>query len=213
MSTCTMPGCDNTTRARGLCSTHYNQQLQPNRHVKVLTSCTYCGESCMKQVANTRRGRFCSLLCRDLWLLEHVTGCYSLNKKPRILKVKAVPISCLLAESACVCGLIFFHRPGPRSYCTKRCANKAKNVGHKERKKIRRVAIFERDSYICWMCEKTCDPSLRVPHPDTPTIDHLVPQSLRGTHDPDNLATACFRCNSTRGASWNIPTCAISPAA
>ena len=36
-----------------------------------------------------------------------------------------------------------------------------------------------------------------------PTIDHLVPLSLGGTNDPDNLVTSCRRCNEQRGAqSW-----------
>ena len=30
------------------------------------------------------------------------------------------------------------------------------------------------------------------------TIDHLVPQSLGGTDEPDNLALACTRCNQRR---------------
>ncbi|WP_249065344.1 HNH endonuclease [Argonema antarcticum] len=30
------------------------------------------------------------------------------------------------------------------------------------------------------------------------TIDHLLPQSLGGSDDPDNLALACHRCNERR---------------
>jgi hypothetical protein len=30
------------------------------------------------------------------------------------------------------------------------------------------------------------------------TIDHLVPQSLGGSDEPDNLALACSRCNQRR---------------
>lgn len=30
------------------------------------------------------------------------------------------------------------------------------------------------------------------------TIDHLVPQSLGGSDEPDNLALACTRCNQRR---------------
>lgn len=30
------------------------------------------------------------------------------------------------------------------------------------------------------------------------TMDHLLPQSLGGTDDPDNLALACRRCNERR---------------
>jgi 5-methylcytosine-specific restriction endonuclease McrA len=38
-----------------------------------------------------------------------------------------------------------------------------------------------------------------VPHPMAPTIDHIVPLSKGGTHEPINCRTAHFLCNSTKG--------------
>jgi len=156
--------------------------------------------------------RFCSLACRDLWRLDQPTDPMWLSG-PRLSRLPAshpaiwYGATCHLDESACqVCGLLFMHKPGRRITCSLACRRKSKRRGRQGRRRINREAIFQRDGYTCWMCEKQCDPTRVVPHPDAPTVDHLVPQSLGGAHDADNLATACFTCNSTRGASWSIPT-------
>ncbi|MBX3277941.1 MAG: HNH endonuclease [Acidobacteria bacterium] len=52
----------------------------------------------------------------------------------------------------------------------------------------RRVA--ERAADLCEYCRVqgrySCDPL---------TIDHIIPRSIGGSNDPDNLALACFGCN------------------
>ncbi len=35
------------------------------------------------------------------------------------------------------------------------------------------------------------------------TIEHLVPTALGGSNDDDNLALACHRCNTARGAWYS----------
>jgi 5-methylcytosine-specific restriction endonuclease McrA len=41
--------------------------------------------------------------------------------------------------------------------------------------------------------------------PDRATIEHLVPASLGGTDDLENLALACFECNHARGNAERPP--------
>lgn len=65
MRTCAMPGCDNKHRARGLCSTHYNQTHQPGRHAPVATACTVCSAPIMRGAHNDRR-HTCSVTCRTV---------------------------------------------------------------------------------------------------------------------------------------------------
>lgn len=63
--TCGHPGCNKPLRARGLCSTHYNQQHVPNRHKKKLTACVVCGTVVEKAGGGGRRyGATCSNECR-----------------------------------------------------------------------------------------------------------------------------------------------------
>ena len=53
--TCSIPGCDKAYRAKGLCSTHYNQQHQPDRHRKVRVPCAWCGTPVTKERTTKRK--------------------------------------------------------------------------------------------------------------------------------------------------------------
>lgn len=67
----------------------------------------------------------------------------------------------------------------------------------------KRQRIYDRDGWKCWYCG--CDlyeptnPSDTPAHPFwLPTLDHLTPQALGGTHDDKNLVACCNRCNSMK---------------
>lgn len=55
----------------------------------------------------------------------------------------------------------------------------------------KRMAIFERDNWICQYCGDKVTK-------DNATIDHYVPQSKGGNHSKANLRTCCFVCNSIK---------------
>ena len=71
--TCTRNGCDKALRARGLCSTHYNQAHQPGRHAAKQTACTVCGTSIARPPSNVRRPA-CSVQCRAVIEFGHASG-------------------------------------------------------------------------------------------------------------------------------------------
>lgn len=52
----------------------------------------------------------------------------------------------------------------------------------------------------CHICLQEIDPALRRPHPQSLSIDHLVPQSRGGSNALENLRPAHLGCNSARGA-------------
>lgn len=56
--------------------------------------------------------------------------------------------------------------------------------------------VFERDGYACVYCGSPLNLSL----------DHVIPQSRGGSHEPTNLVTCCRSCNSSKGdktpAEW-----------
>jgi len=66
-------------------------------------------------------------------------------------------------------------------------------------------AVFERDAYVCQLCEKDCVKKFvlvnNVPHPRSPTVDHIIAISLgiKG-HTWDNVQCACWQCNVKKGA-------------
>lgn len=51
------------------------------------------------------------------------------------------------------------------------------------------AACLEEHGTICWLCGQ----------PGATTADHILPRSLGGTNELDNLRPAHHRCNSARG--------------
>lgn len=64
-----------------------------------------------------------------------------------------------------------------------------------------KAAVFLRDCYRCVYCGAT----------ENLTLDHIIPQSQGGAHDPDNLCACCRSCNSSKGArtpeEWRAALC------
>lgn len=67
-----------------------------------------------------------------------------------------------------------------------------------------RKEIFKRDGYMCHICHS-------VKKETDLEVDHIVPLWLNGSNKPDNLKTACMKCNRTKGAErlryTNLPQC------
>lgn len=65
--------------------------------------------------------------------------------------------------------------------------------------KTMRQEIYERDGFVCQLCDGPVD--LTLPWTDrwSATLDHIVPYSLGGPDDPENLRLAHRSCNSRRG--------------
>lgn len=216
---CSVEGCGQAHRARGLCATHYNQQYQPNRHRKTVVQCTRCGAACEKE----RSGRkpFCSLACRDAWrtadsegraqMLSALVKARAAARSPSVLRRAAARRKLLKAAKGikswgvwtagnCAhCGDYFVRHSTtlPTRWCSPRCRNAWKTRVH-GLDGVDPREIFERDGWRCHLCGKLTDQTKIHPHPRAPTIDHLVPQSVGGGHDPANLATAHSLCNSIR---------------
>jgi 5-methylcytosine-specific restriction endonuclease McrA len=202
--TCTVEECDKAHVARGLCKTHYNQQhRKPNPTVEL--PCDMCGELMVKERARVGRyaHMFCDDLCKGLWYVEHG---HRPPGRTSEQKPAEYPSSRLFTFECRACGMPACSQSGASRLCSNTCRNRVREARKRGRKAIRRESLFIRDDYICWMCEIPCDPDARVPDHTAPTIDHIVPRSLGGGDEPDNLATACFMCNTLRGASWEIPT-------
>lgn len=62
-----------------------------------------------------------------------------------------------------------------------------------------RLAIFERDDYVCAICGEAIDPQLNWPHRLCATVDHIIPLRRGGTDEPDNLQAAHRGCNVSKG--------------
>lgn len=64
-----------------------------------------------------------------------------------------------------------------------------------------RVEIYERDGWLCHLCNEPVERAAHFNDDLAPSLDHVVPRSLGGTDDPENLATCHRVCNSLRGVA------------
>jgi 5-methylcytosine-specific restriction endonuclease McrA len=85
-------------------------------------------------------------------------------------------------------------------FCSARCGRKWWRTLHKHDVPYAvRLYVLERDGWRCQICKRGISALLTVPHPKAGTVDHVIPQSQGGTHDPANLRAAHMGCNSVRG--------------
>jgi len=56
--------------------------------------------------------------------------------------------------------------------------------------KLNKQEVFRRDNYKCQYCGQ---------HPHHPTVDHIIPRHMGGSHTWENLVTACPNCNHRKG--------------
>lgn len=80
----------------------------------------------------------------------------------------------------------------------------AAGFGAKYDKSIRLSALIKKQNGICQICGKKIDMSDRIGTAIGnyyPTVDHIIPISLGGSHTWDNVQLAHMICNSKKGAN------------
>lgn len=108
------------------------------------------------------------------------------------------------------CGISFMglsFKPG--RYCSTKCAKFAQgwdgsDGGKRDRFYVSasvRLAIYEGANWACQICSSPTRPNEDHLHPRYPTLDHILPRSLGGSDEVNNLRLACRQCNVTRGAN------------
>lgn len=116
--------------------------------------------------------------------------------------------TCWIAGQCRVCGKQFISSRAKATCCANDCTLINVSANRQRRRARKRTAfvaiviprkVFEWDGYRCHLCGKKTDPTKRAPHPKSPTIDHVIPLSKGGTHEPLNCRTAHFRCNASKG--------------
>lgn len=220
---CSVEDCARLVRARDLCSTHYNQRHQPERHKKIDISCSWCGRATAKAPDRTRgyEHRFCSHECRNAW--REATGyrpseaCHRASRETLASRRHKAQVKLRRAARGTTghqwvagwcerCGEAFV---GLKMnlldrFCSERCNSRTKASWRRARERnavherYSRHKIFERDGWRCHICRRKTLRTAVVPHPRAPVLDHLVPLAEGGDDTAANLATACFICNSTK---------------
>lgn len=93
---------------------------------------------------------------------------------------------------------------GKGLYCSLSCANDAQGRRADPRFRIAasaRLALYERDGWMCQLCMLAVDPTAHYLSPRAPTLDHIQPRARGGSDFPGNLRLACRDCNNKRGTN------------
>ncbi|WP_081319134.1 HNH endonuclease [Microbacterium testaceum] len=92
-------------------------------------------------------------------------------------------------------------RPATRGQKPKWCESCRKALQNRDIKitPAQRVGVYVRDGWSCWLCEGAVDRTLIGSYSHwRPSLDHVVPRSMGGSDDPENLRLAHWWCNSVR---------------
>jgi hypothetical protein len=106
------------------------------------------------------------------------------------------------------CGSDFSCTRRDAKFCSKcgRCTESNLANARRRAARIRAVTIapvvksdiYARDDWTCQLCGEPVRQDL-YPHPLSASLDHIVPLSKGGTHEPANVQLAHLRCNIRKG--------------
>lgn len=223
---CQREACGRPHRARGLCSTHYNQEHVPNRHRVVQMPCAWCSHPILKASSRRWHERFCGYECRDDMRAYRIRPDHPRLLQPLRCRELAIrtpdfftvptppPRPRLFTAGPCArCGASFvaFDPSRTANVCSARCG---KGLGRDRRRARKRDAyvedvwrerIYRRDGYRCQLCRRKVRRDVAVPHPLAPTLDHIIPLAAGveagGVHAPHNVQCAHYMCNCTKQAN------------
>jgi len=67
--------------------------------------------------------------------------------------------------------------------------------------KFTKIEIFQRDHWLCQICYKKINNKMSFPHPDSATLDHIIPICKGGKHTKDNVQCAHWKCNKKKSTA------------
>lgn len=230
---CQADGCERTDMAaHGLCYLHYKRKYQPEPKIVRDRTCEGCGmdfvqtgpgsdkrycsrpcqpgrrvDKCAVRYGNcgtcdrlfiTRGGRFCSDCQRVAVRDEKVARYRATRACPdcggALAKNEQRCMSCAVVHNAAT-----ERRNRSAGAAVRRARLRAAMV-----EKFDPIEIFTRDGWVCQLCGVPVAKDAVVPHPDAPTLDHVVPLALGGEHSRANGQLAHFMCNSRKGARVEV---------
>lgn len=170
--------------------------------------CAGCGSTVAG--ASAPDGEAMCRKCRDLrraaWQAEgrtctscgHVTGRWQ----------KAICLACEVSKAGVACDVYKCGRPVlAKGICSshyaaqwRASAGLSMNGRGTWIEPKRRMAIYVRDAWLCGICGDPVDREAGVNEDRAPSLDHIVPRSVGGGHESENLRTAHRACNAGRGA-------------
>jgi len=88
---------------------------------------------------------------------------------------------------------------GSARFNTSRASRRLRITVGGEEQLVTRVAIYERDNWVCQLCMKPIDRTLRYPEPMSASLDHIIPLSKGGENSAENFQASHLVCNISVG--------------
>lgn len=195
-------------RQRKYCSQSCASAAQPNTRVTV--ACEVCGQSFTRLPSALKRakGRYCSRSC----------SARATSARLRPPQDPPAPSERVYFPACKMCGNVFCARVHQARYCSARCKIDEANVRVSGLYALAtqfvdgryvgrqwRVALLEylvdRDGDKCGICKRKVDITLKSGTRGSrrgPSVDHIIPRSIGGTDDLENLRLAHWGCNQKR---------------
>lgn len=169
-------------------------QIEKNRIGRssplVFKECLNCGNTHCRH-----RKRYCSDVCRK----DAESKRFNELRRIRYVPRDKVVVTCLHCGKA---GL----RSQGAMFCSQRCSEKTakRNRNHRIRaqgngERIYLGTLYRKCKGVCGICGEHVDQSLKSPHPESASIDHIIPISKGGSHTWENVQLAHMICNSKKG--------------
>jgi 5-methylcytosine-specific restriction endonuclease McrA len=209
---CIVDGCNIAPRSSRAeyCETHY-YRLRRNGSTKIKNGSDYINPSleCLycKAVTGLNK-RFCSDSCctrhsRQSKIVKNCAHC-NVEFDPRAFGKSSNRITC-----SDVCSNLYINEQNKKlrlksieRYSLRERAAEYKRKSLKRAvayEEIDRLKVFERDGFICQLCNEPIDRNARWPNKLFATLDHIKPLSKGGSHTYSNVQTAHLKCNCIKG--------------
>lgn len=179
---CSLPECSRPVQSRGYCKNHAKRDRMYGHPLKtkgVAWSTEWVCLTCGAEVERlSGKRKFCGSNCQALW---HRHG----GKVPSSINCTRCGTEFdLWARSAL----------GTKRRSDSKLCDGCKKV---DARIWRRAlpALIERDKSVCQLCKEPVDVSLKWPHKESASVDHITPRALGGSDDLDNLQLAHLSCN------------------
>lgn len=200
-SRCTITGCGKPQKSGGLCSMHDTRARRDYPE----SMCEWCWSVFVPRRTNQRH---CSDDCAHAVALERNR---LLQRQWR--KDNPREPSPTFSAKCAFCHRGFAATRRRYMYCSTFCwkAHRARgddpySTRRKQRQRdataetFNKVEVFERDSWICWLCEEPIDREAVFPDGLSASLDHVIPLSRGGEHSRANTKCAHLRCNCKKSA-------------
>jgi len=159
-------------------------------------ACAFCGSVFC---SHGRNRKYCSTECANGAKRQHDARRRQSLGRPKAHTTKVCT----------ECRSTFEAKSSTAKYCSNRCRKRGRGYSHHSRARkfgaVREsfgvTEIYARDNWTCGICGERVDPESQWPDQMCPSLDHIIPLSMGGSHVRDNVRCAHWLCNSLRGVT------------